>query len=151
MKSLLLLALVSFGLQASQFTVIKHGQQIPVRSEHLDSILRTIDTEQDLAAYVQAGNGFRAYQDEEGNYRLESRIGLRGGGPILATIGFVGVHTAGFTLMFTSMLGVNIVLPGVGTTATLIAGGGSLTTWMAAQNALAVKACCAGALAVPWL
>ena len=180
MRHLLLLALLSLSLYASEdkpslvlqinpvlvqsndpeictvmytnhrFIIVKEHEVIAIDNADVDENLLKIHTCKDLADYLSHGNALKVIKSEQGSYSLQALIKLKGGGPILATLGFVGVHTIGFTLMFTSALGINVVLPGVGGVAVAAAGGGSIATWMAAQNALAVKAACAGALAVPW-
>lgn len=134
-----------------RFILIKEHEVIALEKSDVDEQLHKIHTCKDLAEYLSHGNALKVIKNEQGLYRLEALIKLKGGGPILMTLGFVGVHTVGFTLMFTSILGINVALPGVGTAATAAAGGGSVATWMAAQNALAVKAACGGALVLPWL
>lgn len=181
MKALLLLSLLSFGLYASEgkpslvvqvnpvlvssndpevctimytnnrFILVKEHEVVALEKSDIDENLNKIQSCKDLAEYLSHGNALKVIKNEQGSYSLQALIKLKGGGPILMTLGFVGVHTVGFTLMFTGALGINAALPGVGGLAVTAAGGGSMAGWMAAQNALAVKAACGGALIIPWL
>jgi len=125
MTKFLFLCLFTLNISAHDFSIIKGKQAIPVRSEHLDSILRTINSEQDFTDYVNAGNGFRAYKDEESNYRLESKIGLRGGGIGGANVGFwLGkglTYAVGYGLVNTVAAFSGSAAPGVVPAANLMA------------------------------
>lgn len=117
--------LSTFAIHANPFSIIKNGQEIPVRSEHLDSILRSIQSEQDFESYLHQGNGIRITKDDEGNYRLCSQIGLKGGGVAGANVGFwIGkglVYAVGYGVVNTVAAFSGPAAPGVVPAANLMA------------------------------
>lgn len=150
MKLLFVSLFSVFCISANQFSVIKDGQEVPVRSEHIDSILRTIKSEQDFESYFDHGHGIKIHKDEDGNYHMSSQIGLKGGGPISGACVYLGVKVVAYTSMLLGTMAANAAAPGAGGVATAIAlGTGGVSGALVATEALAVKCGCAVAL-MPW-
>lgn len=119
MKQLLLLLLFSCGLYASEdkpslvvqinpvlvssndpevctvmytnqrFILVKEHEVIALQQSDVDEQLHKIHTCKDLAEYLSHGNALKIIKNEQGTYRLEALIKLKGGGAGGATAGFL--------------------------------------------------------------
>lgn len=180
MKSLLLLALLSFGIYASEdkqslvvqinpvlvqsndpevctimytnqrFMIIKEHEVVPLDKADIDENLSKIHTCKDLAEYLSHGNALKVIKNEQGDYRIESLLKLKGGGPISGACVYLGIKVVAYTSMMLGGMAAQAAAPGAGTVAVGIAlGTGGMTGALVGIEALSVKWGCAVAL-MPW-
>ena len=111
-----------------------------------DKMVRKFRTQDELDCFFKHDGKLVIKESTKGDYSLQAHMPLKGGGFYTAGAFWLTTQVAGYTCLFTSIIGINAVLPGVGTAASVIAVGGSYTAAIAAINAASVKAFCFGAL-----
>ena len=85
------------------FRVFDGQQDHTVQPYFVDSLLKRMNPEQ-IQRFVERGNRIRAIRLNDGEYRLQAMVPVKGGGPILATaIGIIGYSTAAIGSLFVAV------------------------------------------------
>ena len=110
-----------------------------------DKITRKFRSKDELDCFFKHDGKLVLRESTDGDYSLQTKMLLKGGGFYTAGIFWLTTQVGGYTAIFTGIIAVNAVLPGVGPVAGVLASGGSWATAIAAINAASVKAFCIGA------
>lgn len=110
--------------EENEFHVVKDGRDSIVKSHRMDSLLRRLKQNRpELQSYLQSSGYLTVGENEDGQFSLEADGRMRGGGPLLCGLLYLGVKTLAYTGLLTGAVAANTVAPGAGGVAVSIAVG----------------------------
>ena len=144
--------------EENEFHVIKDGADSIVKSHRMDSLLRKLKQNRpELKSYLESSGYLTVGESEDGELSLSSNARIRGGGPLLCGLLYVGVKTIGYTAMLCGAGAISAVSvasgpggPGVaGAAIGIVTASGGTAAMLGSIETAAVSAGCWG-LAIPW-
>lgn len=91
---------VSLSVNAGEYSVLQAGKSHKIENHDVDPVLRKMNTEQ--LAKFQKNNSVAVNQLSDGSFKVDAKLGLKGGGVLGATIGawigkglvYIGAYSA---------------------------------------------------------
>lgn len=131
------------------YQIEKDGELFTVQDHRVSPLLKKFGPNT-INRFLE--NGYISInQSNEGSYSLDGNVRVKGGGPILGTIMYVGTHVVSYTALLTGTMLANAAAPGAGGVATAVAlGSGGVPAYVAGTQAAALQMGFWGLVAVPW-